>query len=285
MLAKEIIARAANLLVLAAITLSSCSSGPQRSAVDRWSPRWHEAEQLLAEGRIDETLQQIQALLDAEEPHKTKAAAWKMLVLAGKARGYFELAEAYLAGAEENPAQFSDFRRAVSKYRSHSRAASLALAQMATDAERHFGRVDTIPLNFPLPPGSTSPSPIIGSIRVGRLAPESQLQAAEQYTLRRAVVLTVCEAGRATSEAEGLEEVLETQPAAITKPRLLAVVGKVLYQQADLFAKDHLDDSEKHGLLLDLSGQLLEASFLYQRQQKAGLELWQAELQNRRSLP
>ncbi len=282
---KEVIARAATLWVLAVITLSSCSSGPQRSSADRWSPRWREAEQLLSEGKIDETLQQIQALLDAEEPHKTKAAAWKMLVLAGKARGYFELAEAYLAGAEQNPAQFSDFRRAVSRYRSHSRAASLALAQMATDAEQHFGRADTIPLDFPLPPGSTSPSPIIASVKVGRLAPESQLQAAEHYTLRRAVVLTVCEAGRATSEAGDLEKVLETQPAAITKPRLLAVAGKVLYQQADLFATTHLDDPQKHSLLLDLSGQLLEASFLYQQQQKAGLELWQAELRNRRSLP
>jgi hypothetical protein len=46
-----------------------------------------------------------------------------------------------------------------------------------------------------------------------------------------------------------------------------------------------LDDPEKRGLLLDLSGRLLESSLLYQRQQKAGLELWQTELQNRRSLP
>jgi hypothetical protein len=253
--------------------------------LDRWTSRWQETEQLLAEGKIDETLQQIEILLAAEEPHKTKAAAWKMLVLAGRARGYFEMAEAYLAGAEGNPAQFSDFRRGVSKYRSHSRGASLALAQMAVDSERYFGRADTIPLDFPLPPGSLSPSPIVASIQMGRLAPESQLQAAEQYTLRRAIVLTVCEAGRAMSSPTESGKELEMQPAAIPKPRLLAVMGRVLYQQADLFAKTHLDDPEKHGLLLDLSESLLEASLIYQQQQKAGLELWQTELQNRRSLP
>jgi hypothetical protein len=282
---KETILHAAALWVLVVIVSASCSSGPQRSSSNRWTPRWQETELLLSDGRIDETLQQVEILLAAEEPHRTKAAAWKILVLAGKARGYFELAEAYVAGAEENPARFSDFRRAVSKYRSHSRGASLALAQMATDSERYFGRADTIPLDFPLPPGSTSPSPIVASIKVGRLAPEPQLLAAEQYTLRRVIVLTVLEASRTMSETKNPEEGLDMQPVAIPKPRLLAVMGKVLYQQADLFTKTHLDDPEKYGLLLDLSEHLLETSLLYQQQQKAGLELWQTELQNRRSLP
>ncbi len=280
---KEMILQAAGFWVLAVIGSVSCSSGPQRPT-DRWTSRWHETEQLLSEGKVDETLQQVEILLAAEEPNKTKAAAWKMLVLAGKARGYFELAEAYLAGSEQNPAQFSDFRRAVSRYRSHSRAASLALAQMASDSERYFGSTDTIPLDLPLPPGSTSPSPIVASIAVGRLAPEAQLQAAEQYTLRRAIVLMVYEAGRATAKTPSGEG-LDLRPVAIPKPRLLAVMGKILYQQADLFAKAHLDDPDKHRLLLDLSGRLLETSLLYQQQQKAGLELWQTELQNRRSLP
>jgi hypothetical protein len=59
----------------------------------------------------------------------------------------------------------------------------------------------------------------------------------------------------------------------------------VLYEQADLFAESRLNDPDKYALLLDLSERLLETSLLYQQQQKAGLELWQAELRNRRSLP
>jgi hypothetical protein len=156
---------------------------------------------------------------------------------------------------------------------------------MATESESYFGRADTIPLDFPLPSGSTSSSPIVATIAVGRLAPAAQLEAAEQYTLRRAVVVTVWEASSTTAKKADIEETLETRPAAITKSRLLAVMGRVLYQQADLFTKNHLDDPVKHDLLLDLSGKLLEASLLYQQQQKAGLELWQTELENRRSLP
>jgi len=71
---KEVVVYAAGLWVLAAIVFASCSSGPQRSSTDRWTQRWHETEQLLNQGKIDETLQQVDVLLAAEEPHRTKAA-------------------------------------------------------------------------------------------------------------------------------------------------------------------------------------------------------------------
>jgi hypothetical protein len=158
---------------------------------------------------------------------------------------------------------------------------------MATEADRHFGHVDTIPLDFPMPPGSTSPSSVVASVKVGRLTHQTQLTAAEAYSVRRAIVLTVCEAGKATSDRKDPDagECLAAHSPAIPKPRLLAVVGRVLYEQADLFAESRLNDPDKYALLLDLSERLLETSLLYQQRQKAGLELWQAELQNRRSLP
>ena len=269
------------------IALAACSSGSQRAAADSWSPRWQETERLFIDGDIDGTLQQVEVLLNAGDSHAVRAAAWKMLILAGKSRGYFELSEAYETGAQENRAEVSAFRRAASTYRSRARLASLALAQMAKETDRHFGHVDTIPLDFPIPPSSTSPSPVVASVEVGRLAHQTQLTAAEEYSVRRAIVLTVCEAGKATSDRKDPDpsEGLAAHSPAIPKPRLLAVVGRVLYEQADLFAESRLNDPDKYALLLDLSERLLETSLLYQQQQKAGLELWQAELRNRRSLP
>jgi len=272
-----------SILVLTAITLASCSFAPDAAFTDRLSARWHETEQFLAQGDIDGSLQQVEVLL-AEDPQRAKAAAWKALLLAGKARGFFELAEAYESGARENHAQVSAFQRASSTYRSRSRAASLALAEVATAAGEYFDRVDTIQLDFPVPPGSISPSPIVRSLEMGRWSPDSQLAAAEDYTIRRAVVLTVCESSRGARDLETAAEI-GTHVPAISRPRLLATVGKVLYQQADLFAKTRLNDPGKRELLLDLSKELLETSLLYQERQKASLQLWESELQNRRSLP
>ena len=267
------------------IALAACSSESPRSTADSWSPRWQETERLFTKGDIDGTLRQVEVLLNAGDSHAVRAAAWKMLILAGKSRGYFELSEAYETGAQENRAEVSAFRRAASTYRSRARLASLALAQMAAETDRHFGHVDTIPLDFPMPPGSTSPSPVVASVKVGRLTHQDQLTAAEEYSIRRAIVLTVCEAGKATLNRTDSGEGLAPHSPAIPKPRLLAVVGRVLYEQADLFAESRLNDPDKYALLLDLSERLLETNLLYQQQQKAGLELWQAELNNRRSLP
>jgi hypothetical protein len=267
------------------ITLAACSTESQRSAADPWGPRWQETERLFTAGDIDGTLQQIEVLLDAGGSHGMRAAGWKMLILAGKARGYFELSEAYEAGARKNPWGTPVFRRASSTHRSHARLASLALAQMAAEADRYFDHVDTIPLDFPMPDGSTSPSPVVESVKAGLLKHPSQLTAAEGYSVRRAIALTMCEAARGTSGGADCGDDLAARPPAIPKPRLLAVVGRVLYEQADLFAENRLNDPDKYVLLLDLSERLLETSLRYQQQQKASLELWQTELQNRRSPP
>jgi hypothetical protein len=273
------------LMVAMLIALAACSSESQRSAAGAWSPRWQETERLFAQGDIDGTLQQIEVLLKADGSDSVRAAAWKMLILAGKARAYFELSEAYETGAQENPAEVLAFRRASSTHRSQARQASLALAQMASETDRYFGRVETIPLDFPLQPGSTSLSPVVESVKVGRLSHQAQLTSAEEYSVRRAIVLTICEAATATSDRADPSEGLAGRSPAIPKPRLLAVVGRVLYEQADLFAEERLNDPGKYALLLDLSERLLESSLRYQQQQKASLELWQTELRNRRSLP
>jgi hypothetical protein len=272
--------------IVTLIALAACSSGSQHSASD-WGPRWQQTERLFTEGNIDGTLQQIEVLLNAGDSDAVRAAAWKMLILAGKSRAYFELSEAYETGAQESRTQIAAFQRAASTYRSHARLASLALAQMAAETDRHFGRVDTIPLHFPMPPGSTSASSVVASVKVGHLTHQDQLTAAEEYSVRRAIILLVGEATKAISAGSAPDpgEGPAALSVAIPKPRLLAVVGRVLYEQADLFAENRLNDPGKYALLLDLSERLLETSLRYQQQQKAGLELWQSELKTRRSLP
>jgi hypothetical protein len=282
MLTKEICATIAA-MVLGLFSLSSCSSLSQQPASDAAAVRWQETGQVFAQGDIDETLRLADLQLSAPEPYRTKAAALKMLILAGKSAGYFELAEAHQLGAQENPGNVAAFHRATSTYRSRSRVASLALAQMVSDAGKYFGSVDSIPLDISLPAGSSTPSPIVASIKTGRMAQDSQAQAVEDYTIRRAVVLAICEAWGVDLDGDAAGGQLRADHRGIPKPRLLATVGKALYEQAELFARERLDDRDKRALLLDLSAELLQSAMHYQQQQEARLQSWEAELATRRS--
>ena len=260
---------------------ASCSTATQ-TAADPWAARWHEAELIFAAGDFDETLRRVEKLVEAPDPYRASAAAWKMLVLAGKARGYFELAEAHQQGAQDNGGHASLLWRVTSTYRSRCRMESLALAEMALAADQYLGGADAIGLNFPLPPAAAAASSLVSSVRAGRPIPEGQADAAVQYTIGRAVAMTICEAGGAAGERD--DTVLCTgQRAVVPKARLLAMLGKVLYEQAELFAESRLDDREKHALMLDLSEKLFRSALVDHQRQNASLEQWRVELANRRS--
>jgi hypothetical protein len=261
---------------------ASCSTATQ-TAADPWAARWNEAELIFATGDFDETLRRVEKLIDAPEPYRASAAAWKMLVLAGKARGYFELAEAHQQGAQENGGHASLLWRATSTYRSRCRIESLALAEMALAADQYLGGADAIGLDFPLPPATAAASSLVSSVRVGRPIPEGQADAAVQYTIGRAVAMTICEAGGAAGQGDGNAALCAGQRAVVPKSRLLAMLGKVLYEQAELFAESRLDDREKHALMLDLSEKLFRSALVDHQRQNASLEEWRVELANRRS--
>lgn len=261
--------------------LASCSTGGPPAAADPWAASWEHAEQLFAAGDMDETLRQVEKMLQAPEPYRAKAAAWKLMILAGSARGYYELAEAHQSGSKEDAGQAPRLWRATSTYRSRCRAASLALAEMAVVADRYFSGSDAVELDFPFPTETASRSALVESVAVGRPIPDAQVQAVVDYTVRRGVALTMCEAATGTSWKESGELCVERR-AVIPKPRLLAMFGKVLYEQAELFGRKQLDDSNKHALLLDLSEKLLRATLADHQRQDARLEAWRVELANRR---
>ncbi len=269
------------LIVPAVALLTSCSTGGQPAAADPWASSWEHAEQLFAAGDLDETLRQVDKLLQAPEPYRAKAAAWKMTILAGRARGYYELAEAHLAGSQEDAGQAPRLWRATSTYRSRCRGESLALAEMAVVAEKYFSGSDAVELDFPFPTATAARSSLVESVAVGRPIPDAQVTAVVDYTVRRAVALTMCEAATGTPWNERAE-LCGAQRAVIPQPRLLAMFGKVLYEQAELFGRKRLDDPDKHALLLDLSEKLLRATLADHQRQDARLEAWRVELANRR---
>jgi hypothetical protein len=160
---------------------------------------------------------------------------------------------------------------------------SLALAEMALAADQYLGGADAIGLDFPLPPATAAASSLVSSVRVGRPIPGGQADAAVQYTIGRAVAMTICEAGGAAAQGDGNAALCAGQRAVVPKPRLLAMLGKVLYEQAELFAESRLDDREKHALMLDLSEKLFRSALVDHQRQNASLEEWRVELANRRS--
>jgi len=272
-------------LIAAVWATVGCSTKPHTAQGSRADPKWAAAEEAFqAEdySAVHQTLSRIEEEGGANAP---RAAAWRMVLLAAQARAFYELAEAYGKGAEATHHQVSSFRIGASNYRSQSRNAILELAEMATRADRHLGSDGAIALRFPLPQADDALSSVLANISLGRAVGQAGTEKAMSYALRRAFVRT---AGETAGCAEDFGEVQSKfSGTSVQTSRLvfLAAIGRVLYEQAELFAADRLNDTDKRDLLFDLSDGLLTLAVEQQREERERLDDWKVELGRRRENP
>ena len=112
---------------------------------------------------------------------------------------------------------------------------------------------------------------------------EREVRTAEFYALRKGVLLALGEAsGRGSVEVA--RQAFEERPVHVPKPVFLAFVGKVLYEQADLFSERRLNDVRKREALLTASNRLLERARASQSLLTRKLDSWDLELTKRASL-
>ncbi len=272
-------------LIAAVCATFGCSTDPQTAQGSRVDPKWAAAEEAFqAEdyAAVHQTLTRIEEAGGANAP---RAAAWHMVLLAAQARAFYELAEAYGKGAEATHHQVLSFQIGAGNYRSQARIAILELAEMATRADRYLGTDGAIALRFPLPQAADARSSVIANISLGRAVGEAGSDKAMSYALRRAFVRTAGETAGCAEDFSEVQSKFSANSVQTSRLVFLAAIGRVLYEQAELFAADRLNDTNKRDLLFDLSDGLLTLAVEQQCEERERLDDWRVQLSRRRETP
>jgi len=225
--------------------LTGCSGARPTAAAGSPDFYWAAAGRSYAAGDYLKTLEQLDNLLKAPGSYQAKAIPWRIVVTAGLARGYADLADRYTLGARLNRA--SIFRVRAAKYRTMAGGLALRLAQQAEDfAQEPLGQ---IPLVFPFPRGNAGQPPALIRIASGFEPAVAEQDAAEAVALERGILMAVCEAAGAPNDVAKAGAILAAESPSVSRQAFGDAMALSLVAQASLFERDRLDEPANAALV------------------------------------
>lgn len=175
-------------VALAAALAVGAACGGGESGPAQGTPAWYfqAAGDNFAIPEYGKTVEQLNEAAKAEGEMGRDAILWRAAVTAGLARGYDTLADAFATGIEANEARTEDFQNSVNDYRRRTRVNAIEFSEGIGELKKIIDAGEAVPLNFPLPPGNDSVSPILTSVENGNKV-DAQITAMEDQTLTRGI--------------------------------------------------------------------------------------------------
>jgi len=240
-------------LILFFALLSACSSGP--TPPEKGSPAWlwAAAKETFAQGDWVKSTEHLGALTNGSSEFADKARPWELLLLAGMADGYIQLADAYELGGRANKSNPSQFRKASSEYRNQANRIALAYTEKFGKFQK-AAKGDTVVLEFAFPKGSVGIPMGLGKIQQGIALPPPEATELQTRMVSRAVVMEICESLDAVNDpakgAEALKGGSFSQPLA----KFTLHMATDLYSFSQIYSSTKLDIPDKMKFLVTASG-------------------------------
>jgi hypothetical protein len=229
--------------------LSSCSR-PAPVQVDS-SFYWTRAKERYAAGDYSKAISHLDHLLDAANPHSSRALPFSMILSSGTAAGYMELADYYTAGARANKGKALLFQRKASDYRTLANHMVLNFAENTKKLDLLQG--DSVQLAFGPPKGNAVEPALFTQISHGMVLSKEDEEAALDLALNRGVLLTVCSTAGAPNNLAKAAEILQRGEFLVRRAKFMTAVAEQLEQASQLYARNKLDDSAKMAMLHQMS--------------------------------
>jgi hypothetical protein len=227
------------------IALAGCSSSgpaPPRPGTPAFS--WNGAQTTFRSGDVMRTSENLQQLIKSDNPFTVRARPWAIIVSAGIAQGFSELADTYDTGAKANRNNPMPFRRQSNTLRTMASGAALELAEgvhqfLAKDADPN------VQLAFEYPPGSAAQPPGLAKVSGGLLVQESEAASLQNAMLQRGVVMALCRMAGNPDDTAKTVEMMKAPDARVPRATFLLAVAKSLYEQSALFGGTKLDRPDR----------------------------------------
>jgi hypothetical protein len=227
---------------------TSCSTGPQPPAPGSPAFIWGAAKQTYKTGDFRKTSENLMQLVRTESEFASQGRPWAVVMSAGIAQGYMDLAQAYEAGAKANRLNPTPFRKQVSMLQSLAGASALEFAENAHTLLVKSKDAD-VTLAFEYPTGGMAEPANLRKISAGMLMQDSEAEQVLNAMLQRGVVKTVGQmAGTPDDSAKTLELFKAGEPK-VARPTFLFGMAKSLNEVSALYGSTKLDQPQRLRLL------------------------------------
>jgi len=263
--------------VLVCCGLLACSgggSGGPRLGTPEWY--WAAAQETFEAADYVKTQEHLEQVVKSDLDVKQQAAVWRTLVLAGLARGYMELGDAYAETVEKNPRMTAQFQIPIQEYRRVARRHAIELTESMSTLRKLIAGSEQVSFDFAFPAGSPNVSAVLTQLKAGQNPPPNQLLDAEKETLKRGILLEASGMVGAGEDVNRARTLFDTRPVAVASADFLWALGDSTYSLSDLFEQKRLNEPQVRKVMLqnalDCIGPALEAQDKKRKEQAEKLK-------------
>jgi hypothetical protein len=240
------------LLLVVGVTafLAGCSSGS--ATADPGTPAflWNAAAQTYHNGDLAKANYNLSELQQSDNVFAPRARIWQVVLAAGMARGYSELADAYEAGAKFNRDNSLPFHKQVTDLRAQANHAAMDFTQAVHSFAAQDPSAD-VQLSFELPPGSAVEPPSLRKVFAGIILPDAEAQALETAMVERGVIRVLCLANGVGEDSAQVLVKYKANEVKTSRATFLYAAAKTLFEASDIFASNRLDQPQRRKVMCD----------------------------------
>jgi hypothetical protein len=231
-------------IVVLALGATSCSTESQPPRPGTPAFYWASAQEAYRNGDFQKADSSLSEIVGTDSEFTVRARPWRLVIAAGLAQGYSEMADNYEAGGRQNRENPMPFHKQVTTLRSLANAAAMEL----TEGFHGFLQKDKNPnvqLSFAFPAGAAAQPAALRKVAAGMMIQDSERDAMQADMLQRGVLLSLCRlAGNPDDPAKTLDKFKAGE---VTVPRevFLFAVAKSLQERSELFGSNKLDLPER----------------------------------------
>jgi hypothetical protein len=223
----------------------SCSTGPQPPQPGTPAFLWNAAKTTYKAGDFLKANDSLSQLSKSASDFKARSQPWSIVLSAGIAQAYMNLADSYEAGAKANRANPTPFRRQVAVYRSQAAAAAL---EGAETIHQFLGenKADSIALEtLGFPAGSAAEPVALQRVAKGMLLPPAEGDALAKAMVQRGVLLSATHFVGAGDDSAKAQEAFKAPDVKVAIQVFLMATAKALTDQAELYGPKRLDNPDR----------------------------------------
>ncbi len=226
------------------VALAGCSSGPTPPKPGTPGFYWGGAQTTFRNGDVSRTSENLQRLIKSDNEFTVRARPWAIIVSAGMAQGFSELADVYEAGAKASRNNPAPFFRQTNTLRTMASSAAIEFAESA----HQFMSKDADPnvqLAFEYPPGSTAKPAGLAKLADGMPTQESEAASLQNAMLQRGVLLALSRLSGNGDDTAKTQEMMKGSDVRVPRGTFMLTVAQLLHEQSALFGGKKLDRPDR----------------------------------------
>ncbi len=241
----------------ALLLAASCGSkGPQPPQPGSPPFIWAVTQDSYKAGDLIKTNENLERLVRGKSEFAVRAAPLSLVLGAGMARGYMELADKFDTGAKANRNNPAPFRKQVSLFRTQARS----IAMQTLESVHQYltpSKDEKITFAFPFPVGSAAEVAGLKKVTNGLVLQESEIEKLTKETLQRNVILVVSRAAGSPKDPEKAKAVFAQPETQLPRDQFVLAIANSLNEISDLFTSKQLDEPDRLKLICEQTLEVL----------------------------